>query len=499
MSAEALIKRFAPILFLHPQETFVPVDAKRYFENANLWSAASPSLDNKALWGGAATAPFPRAPLVMAGGLRGLDNEPGTMIDDVSLIPAVGNEVFLELGGWKDATELPEAGVTASSSNVYSGRKAIADLFSKTGAHKDARFWYHAEFIDNAHFFNRGTMPMGPDITKLKADLLPANPSMLCYYFFFPAHTQSVSSDTCTDIRAREAACHAGDWQCMAILLDGKPQDDPSTYTPVFFGCTGFACSEDGSTVRPFGEDPENYTAMKVERWRPRSGPAANLPELEANTEHPHLYVALGTHSLYTRPGANVPVFPYDDGPEWCATFDNSTVMPPDWGQPDDHKFLKGLGAFFAKVMGGFLLGGPVGEIAGVVAAAAEGYYPSPSGLDVVGTGDSPDPDKVPTAGSGMTIRPKGVNVASAGSDVEDWAVQQNLRINRRRYDYIVDRNTQHWWPRDDGETGFRGRWGQRVTADFIPRRAGPKFPNHAQMFLMAMSMGDSHHLYDDK
>ncbi|MEO6395674.1 MAG: hypothetical protein ABIO40_07155 [Devosia sp.] len=48
--------------------------------------------------------------------------------------------------------------------------------------------------------------------------------------------------------------------------------------------------------------------------------------------------------------------------------------------------------------------------------------------------------------------------------------MQQNLRIDRRRYDYLVDRDLRRWWPNDDLELGYRGRWGQRVTSDFLPR-----------------------------
>src|SRR6185312_14592576 len=99
-------------------------------------------------------------------------------------------------------------------------------------------------------------------------------------------------------------------------------------------------------------------------------------------------------------------------------------------------------------------------------------------GIGVVGTGDTPDPDQVPTAGAGMTIRPRGVNVAGVPSMLQDWNVQRNETIGQRHYDYVVNRDTQRFWPNFDGELGYQGRWGQRVTSDFLPRRAGPKFPN---------------------
>lgn len=489
MSAEDLAKRFAPILFLHAQEKFVPVDAKRFLENANLWRGTGAPLDSKAQWG--------TAPLIAAGGVSGIKTEPGTVIDDATVLPATGAELFLELGGWKDSSEMHEAGVTAASSNVYADRKSIEDLYSQPGKLKDSRFWYHAELFEGADFMRELGKIKAPEMVPL----VPTNPAFLCYYFFFPAHRQSVSSATCNDIKAKEAACHAGDWQCMAILLEGDPGGDASKYKPVFFGCTGFAFapSSGAASREGYGFDAEDgYPAMKVQRWRPQTGPLANQPTVEGASDHPRLFVALDTHSLYPVPGT-YEVFPYTDGPTWCDTFDNAAVMPEDYGQPEGAgtKFLKGLGAFFGKVMAGFLAGGPPGMTVGAVAAAAEGYYPSPSGLDIVGYGDTPDPDKVPLAGTGTTIRPKGVNVAGVTDMLEDWAVEQNKTIGRHRYDYIVNRNEQRFWPNPDMELGYRGRWGQRVTSDAMPRRAGPKFPDYFRMFMMGLAAGDHAHRFD--
>jgi len=496
MRAEDLANRFAPILFLDPMEKFVPVDAKRFLENANLWTDTAAPLDDKAQWGGPTSAQYPRLPTVPAMGLSGVTTELGQIIDDPTLQPAPGAEMFLEMGGWKDATGMHEAGVTATSGNLYSDRKSVEDLYTQAGVLKDSKFWYHAELIEGADFTRQLTSITAP----VMSSLMPSNPALLLYYFFFPGHQQSVGTgDGCTDVKTREAACHVGDWQCMAILLQGDPGGEANKYKPMFFGTTGpiYAPSSGTGSREGFGfNDEDGYPGMKVARWRPQTGPLANLPALEGASEHPHLFVALGSHGLYTVPGT-YPVFPYIDGPTWCDTFDNSSVMPEGYGRPDD-KFLKGMGAFLAKVMGGFLAGGPFGEIVGVVAAAAEGYYPSPAGLDVVGYGDTPDPDKVPLAGTGTTIRPRGVDVAGVTDMLEDWAVERNKTIGRHHYDYLVDRDAQRFWPNPDGELGYRGRWGQRVTSDFMPRRAGPKFPDYFRMFMMALAAGDTAHRFDD-
>src|SRR6185437_6444565 len=97
-------------------------------ENANLWTDTAAPLDGKAQWGGATSAGFPRMPTVPAGGLSGVKTEPGRVIDGPTLLPAAGAEMFLELGGWKDATEMHEAGVTMTSSNLYSDRKSVEGM-----------------------------------------------------------------------------------------------------------------------------------------------------------------------------------------------------------------------------------------------------------------------------------------------------------------------------------------------------------------------------------
>ena len=149
-------------------------------------------------------------------------------------------------------------------------------------------------------------------------------------------------------------------------------------------------------------------------------------------------------------------------------------------------------------MLAGLSAGGALGAIAGGVATAIEGHLPHGSGLDIVGTYDPPDKDEVPAAGAGKTIRPSGVVAAGGGLDDQIWAAKQGLiGPDGRRYDFIVDRATQGWWPNtDNDEKGFRGRWGQQVTSDFLPRRSGPRFPDYAKLFLLALAYRDSHPVF---
>ena len=143
-----MIQRFAPSLFLHPLERFIPSDAKRFMEHANVWVTGAP-FDDKTRWGGSPTSPFPRSPAVAAGGLSGVVGEPGTMIDVASLSPP-GTDTHLEFGGWLDANGVSEPGVTATSGNVFPDRNAIANRYASEQKLRDSQYWYHGEVIEGA-------------------------------------------------------------------------------------------------------------------------------------------------------------------------------------------------------------------------------------------------------------------------------------------------------------------------------------------------------------
>ena len=492
---ETLIRQFEPELFFHPQETVFPVDAKRYVENAALWAARA-AFDNKEAWGGMPGDPFPRQPLVTAGNLAALPGEPGTYLGTPSfLLDDARNERFLELGGWKDKSEAHEPDVTATSANVYADRTAIVNRYQNENALKDSRFWYHAELYDTDRLTRLAQQVTAPDLGKLLLRL--TNPMLLCYDPFFPAHDQSVGKGVCTNIEASEVACHAGDWQCIAIMLKGDASGALANAIPKFFGHTGSRPAPDfvnGNPVFPPHQfDDDGLTVMKVAQWRPATGATANQPEVA--DDHPRLYVAQGSHSLYTTPGSHE-VDPFPQGSTFeCAAYDTVSLLPPD----DGDNAITDYGAFALKLLAGGLLNiGPAGLVAALAAAAVEGVLPHAVGLDPPRRGPG-EPGSGPDRGgaTGKTVQPAGLTLADGGTDVSDWAARQGLQLNGRTYDFKVDRTNQLWWPGEETTTGFRGRWGQCVTSDFLPRRAGPRFPPYWKMFLLALADGDTRNMID--
>jgi hypothetical protein len=478
---EALVKRFEPVLFFHPQEKFFPSDAKRYIEHAALWTAQAP-YDDKNDWGGQPGAPFPRKPTVAAMGLAAAPGEPGSFAFD-SALGAANDHRFLELGGWKDAKEDPEPNVTDTSANLYADRGAIEALY--IGDLEASRFWYHAEVFHHDRLLTAAQSESGLDLTKILNRL--TDPTLLCYYLFFPAHQQSVGADSCSGVlSAEEVSCHAGDWQCIAILGEG----DGDQFTPKFLGRTGSrpTATEIAGTsqYRAYQFEDDNLTALSVDAW--------STDEPQVTDGHPRFYVAAGSHSLYTKPGDQaVDPYPPDQQPSACGGLDNPGVDIPGADQSVS------VGVILAKLAAGGILDTLAPTFAAaLVSLIIEGWNAATAPFGASFPGDTPDPDHPPAApGAGKTLRPAGLAVPDAGNDIVDWRSQRALTIDDRTYDCIVDRTAQPWWPSDDTLHGFWGRWGQHVTSDALPRRAGPRFPSYARMFLLALADGDARQLLD--
>lgn len=468
---EAVIRRFEPVLHLHPDESFVPVNAKRYVESAALWAATAP-FDDKNSWG--------TTPLVKA---SQLSTDPGSATylgKPNNLVADAANERFLELGGWKDQDQNHEPDVTGGTTNVYADRKAIFDLYN--GDLADHKFWYHAELFDETRLANLAGTVSAPALTNTLANF--KHPALLCYYLFYPAHEQSVGKDACPNVEAKEVACHAGDWHCFALLLEGDGTTSPDKYTPKFFGISGIrpAPVTGGTTFRPYAFDAEGRITLKVEAWRSGSPTAPVQPDVVG--DNPRFYIARGSHSMYTTAGEHE-VAPFDDAnsPTGCGKFDTPSAVPPPPPSDSIDPELQFALIFLVKtILGGILGAFFPGFVAGIIEAiaATPGFGSDPTPII-----DPPNADAAPPAAAGsITVRPRNLTIPDLTGTEHFWPGDQDAQA------LIVDRNNQVWWPSDDGTKGFRGRWGQRVAPDPLPHRAGVKFPEFWKMFLLALEQG---------
>jgi hypothetical protein len=73
------------------------------------------------------------------------------------------------------------------------------------------------------------------------------------------------------------------------------------------------------------------------------------------------------------------------------------------------------------------------------------------------------------------------------GDEAHPWAADENVMINGLRYDFVVNRDMQVWWPSYNETAGFRGGWGPFVTDDPQKRRRGMMFPQFWKLFFIGM------------
>lgn len=498
---ERLALKYAPVLHLHPAERFVPVDAKRYVEHSAVWQADTP-FDTTDSWGGTPGDPYPRRPLAKAGTVSARVGEPGESIGGTTLGSASSEEdKFLQFAGWTDGAGTSSDTVDVDSVTTYSDADAIASRYRDEPALTASRHWYHAEYIEPDALVERARTS-DPEGLDRVLSTYASRPGLLCYYLFFPYHSESVGQDSggCSQsVTAQQARSHAGDWHCVALLVD-EPENDPAGATPRLIGTTVSRLSSDDGGIEPpaYSSDPEAGISMTVRSWRPSSGPTAGLPELAAG--HPRIYVAAGTHSMYVSAGERSPLD--FAGTALCGSFDPGEPIPQDLIPHGGDNPGEDMLAFLAKFLGGAGIGGalgglfgPIGVAAGLIAAGAEGVLPHGYGLDIIGVGDVLDSDKAPEADESTVIAPPGVSVSGV-ADRKEWTSQRELEIDGRTYDFVVDRETQTFWPSPTQESGFRGRWGQRVTSDVAGLRAGPRFPDVVALFLDALADGDNRGLF---
>ena len=365
-SVAALAAQFEPVVFFHSSEKFFPSDAKAYIETMR---------------------PVGRGDTIRREGLMGMPLVPKTKINTTdstaptylglpgNLIDNPGAERFFDLSGWKDAAGMAEPTVTAGSKNTYSDRNAVAALYDSDPTLKASKFRYDAELFDNARL-RRLLSADTPDLVKVLDSLSPAHPDMktkspalLCYYFFFPAHEEALVA-SCPNIEAKEFGSFAGEWACMAVLLE---QDAPGKpIRPTFIGQTGrrlFPVA--GVSLPPLtddGQDAARRIVMKV-------NPFAEAASIDG---HPTLFVADGTHSLYLRAGTVAVSYPSGMEPWLCGKLDS----------PSPHELesvAEGLAIFYGKLYAAALLASALG----LTVAAALILLEKPklsSGVDVVGT-----------------------------------------------------------------------------------------------------------------
>ena len=255
----ALISQYEPVLYFSGppgaagSERFFPSDAKRYLEHAALYRANAP-FATRADWG---------KPVVPAGQLGAKHGEAPVFIGqkDTGASPQypflqtnAGQEHFLDVSGWKP----------------YDNRldlDNLASLYANDQGLNASRFWYHAEFFDAArlrHLFTNAVDPGGSVIDLIRCSIRTGStarahrPRADLLLSVLSRHEESLSdceySSRATVETANDFASFAGEWSCVALLLDRRIQQP--------------LCAEMGG----IDQSQSRLTGARVRKSAPRCG-----------------------------------------------------------------------------------------------------------------------------------------------------------------------------------------------------------------------------------
>jgi hypothetical protein len=501
--AAALAARFEPVMFFNPKESFFPINPKQYLEHCALWQVVQPQFDDKNNWGGP-TGTLLREPQIakgmiaalateLAGGKEWLGSSAafGVRASDQQVPPT---ENFLEFVGWEPPVADPSREVTSSSNNSHAALQPPEYVTPL----QDIRHWYYAEYLDNQDLRQIVDIPNIDPLIDLSTFLnnnfnnTVSAPQVLLYHLFYPLHQETLEG--CENAgEGRLFGSYAGEWHCIALLLD-------SANSPQFIGLTS---RNVGSSAIVGVEEPR--VGMTVFKWSDAQTPQG---------EHPHIFVSLDTHGHYLTPGQHtlIPFTPggIDPSRQSCGQVEKldgavSGELP---GKPPD---VPSDAVLITKVLGGMLAGlkgGLPGAVIGLVSGTAWALSESAnSSFGSTPPGPTPPSDFAGDPGIedlGNIIKPSSVtlNPGATPASVADWNVSPFATPDGRNYGFVVDRSQQLWWvPRPTpspgsnnnpsvlNPVGFTGRWGPRVTSDPNNRRAGMKCPDFLLMFLEAVAI----------
>jgi hypothetical protein len=470
-----MAKRFEPILLFHPDEKFFPIDPKFYLEHCALWRSVPPS-DKKQDWGELPHNTFPRRPQLDKGMIAALKDEASggkTWIGDPGhlVIPEptnerpLGEDRFLQLIGWEPLVNAPKE-VTGSSEN----RHPTLDFTRYNAALPNSRRWYYAEYFSHENLLElaRNNTPHGINLLDMVKKLGDTT-TLLVYHFFYALHEEPLRG--CEEAgEGKLFATFAGEWTSVAILANLKIDSQVHT-EPLFIGVTSRNVGDPKSIP-----NEENRIGMFVHPWK----------KVSRVDNHPKIFVSRGTHGNYLTAGVQdlTPFTPGDIDLSMgtCAEIEKLDEVIPGGEEVSTQGKDSDFWVILAKAAPTLGLG--------FYWASAEGALSS-FGTHIPAIQPNRKPqDETGGPLFGLILRPEGLFVSEQASTnhIEDWKTKMPAPADRLRYDFIVDREAQSWWPPRGEDRGYAGRWGPRVTNDPKTRRSGMRCPPFALMFLEGLA-----------
>lgn len=370
------------------------------------------------------------------------------------------DDCFLQLVGWEPFVAAPNE-VSATTNNRHPTLDTTAYDFALQGG----KPWYYAEVLFGSDLLDAygnkmiNGLPIGEFLNRL------TNPSMLVYYFFYPLHIEPLRG--CEEAgEGQTFATFAGEWTSIAILF----QSDQPTHIAL--------SSRNVGDPKSFPSE-ENRVGYTVHKWF----------DVDRVGDHPKLFVSRGTHGYYLKPGPHelVPFTPgdIDLNQGTCAQIETLDEVIPGGeevvipGEPGDEPSV------WVIILKGLI---PLG--AGGVWLSYEYTFGSPDTIIPALQPNKKPLDETGGPNFGLILRPAALQLAEASfaTDTKDWPTKQSAPRDRPKYDFLVDRREQVWWPPRGDSVGYAGRWGPRVTNDPKARRAGMRCPQFPLMMLEAVA-----------
>lgn len=498
--AATLAKSFEPILLFHKDEAFFPIDPKWYLERCALWKATPRPFDDKTKWiqppviakgmiaalSGAKEVAGGKSWIGTAGADFGIGSAP------IGEQPPSDTEHFLEFVGWEPVATPP---VTPATNN----RHAALQPSEYTLALQNSSSWYYVEYLDNTdlqHFADNPNVDTNHlnIFTGVAKNPALGTPQMILYHLLYPVHQETL--ENCEDAgEGRLFGSYAGEWGCIAILMDsaGKPSH------------IGLTSRNTGTPSTVSGDDKR--IGMTIFEWK-----NADVVTDATGGAHPKIFVSRDTHGHYLQTGS-MPLKAFNPGGldpsrQSCGEVEGlddaikgDKVIPGAPGTP-------GKDPNYGIVIAKSLL---IMASLGIAAPWVVDWIKAEDAAGSFGTGGEPDTLASPTPPVDITggpdfgriIRPTALAFPEAAHAIalEDWNVRKFNAPNPdgRTYDFVVDRAKQLWWtprpaprpgtPDLPNPNGFSGRWGPRVTNDPNSRRAGGKCPDFALLIMEALTV----------
>jgi len=497
-----MIRKYEPVLFLHPDEAQIPVHPGRFMEHSALWSAQpyrdpdgkhlrtnwqkfirkgtitlNPAKHNRKI------GDFPDEAWRMD--LNPYLEREDDLIQLTDLLTYPGSSakylqntqdgyLFLNCAGWTD-TGVANVDITKSQT-LYSS------LPSLTG--DPYQYRYFAQVLDL-----KGLDAILVDIKDTMSDQSWVQSLLgfldqkwiIWYYFFFPVHEEGSTGKK----------TYEGDWTAIAVVVE-KPFMDAEEPLYLSFGQrTRGNCPENLKYMQPIvdiitGPMELFWQKMEVVQW--------DAVTKAPGTLHPRIYVTKGTHNLYVSPGnhnpAEIPIFgkaceiagTVDEGVDDVVTTVEDTL--------DD---VETAAVIVTKAL---LIPFPFN----LIAIACE--YPATGEVSTTPPPAGTEPEETPAEGEwGCIIKPAAMDrkllfetteMARWGWDPANLDTKLNALDIHDWYgtdDEVMVREMDIWWADVNGNPGFQGLWGAVVQDDLYEYRSGMPFPGFEKAFLVGLGL----------